>query len=45
MAERVIKRGVAGIDDHGAGGIAKTIMAKPTMLTPQTTVRRTGIPA
>jgi hypothetical protein len=30
---------------HGAGGIAMTIMARPTMLTPQTTVRRTGIPA
>jgi hypothetical protein len=33
MAERAIKCGVAGIDDHGAGGIATTIMAKPTMLT------------
>jgi hypothetical protein len=31
-------------DDHGAGGIAMIIMAKPTMLTPQITVRRTGTP-
>jgi hypothetical protein len=45
MAEHIIKRGVAGIDDHGAGGIATTIMTRPTMLTPQTAVRRTGIPA
>jgi hypothetical protein len=33
------------LDDHGAGGIATTIMARPTMLTPQTAVRRMEIPA
>ena len=33
------------LDDHGAGGIAMTIMTRLTMLTPQTTVRRIGIPA
>jgi hypothetical protein len=45
MAGHIIKRGVAGSDDHGAGGIATTIMTRPTMLTAQTAVRRTGIPA
>jgi hypothetical protein len=40
-----IKRGLADIDVHGAGGIDKIIMARPTMLTPQTAVRRTRIPA
>jgi hypothetical protein len=45
VAEHIIKRGLADIDVHGAGGIAMIIMAKPTMLTPQTTVRTTGIPA
>jgi hypothetical protein len=45
MAKKIIKCRVAGIDDHGAGGIATTIMARPTMLTLQIVVLRTGIPA